>query len=449
MANNMNNDIKFVNSLYGQANEKTSKKIDSVFLTIILFFISAITWASFAEIDELARGNGKVIPANKIQTIQNLDGGIISEILIQEGQHVKKTEPIMKIDTIRFQASLEENKEAKLSLLAQKTRLYAELNFKRKNKIPRLKFPEELKNKNSIYMKIEKRIFINKIKEYQSSVKTLEYQLYQKRQELKELYAKKKQLKRSLVVVKKQKNTIYKMVKSGSKSNVELLKAEGSYLKTNADLENTTLSIPRAKLAIAESKSKIKERMYQYNTESATALQEVESELKKIESRLISDNDKLSKTIVRSPVNGIIKQININTIGGVVKSGDTLVEIVPDSNILLIEAKIDPKDIAFINPTLKAIVKITAYDFSIYGGLEGKIVEISADSIVDKDSKDGKTYYKIVVKTTKNHLERNGKILPIIPGMIASVDIVTGKKTIMDFLLKPILKTKQGALHER
>jgi len=355
----------------------------------------------------------------------------------------------MKIDTIRFQASLEENKEAKLSLLAQKTRLYAELNFKRKNKIPRLKFPEELKNKNSIYMKIEKRIFINKIKEYQSSVKTLEYQLYQKRQELKELYAKKKQLKRSLVVVKKQKNTIYKMVKSGSKSNVELLKAEGSYLKTNADLENTTLSIPRAKLAIAESKSKIKERMYQYNTESATALQEVESELKKIESRLISDNDKLSKTIVRSPVNGIIKQININTIGGVVKSGDTLVEIVPDSNILLIEAKIDPKDIAFINPTLKAIVKITAYDFSIYGGLEGKIVEISADSIVDKDSKDGKTYYKIVVKTTKNHLERNGKILPIIPGMIASVDIVTGKKTIMDFLLKPILKTKQGALHER
>ena len=114
-----------------------------------------------------------------------------------------------------------------------------------------------------------------------------------------------------------------------------------------------------------------------------------------------------------------------------------------------VDIKIDPKDIAFINPTLKVIVKITAYDFTIYGGLEGKIVEISADSIKDKESKDGKTYYKVVVKTNKNHLTRNGKVLPIIPGMIASVDIVTGKKSIMDFILKPILKTKQGALHER
>ena len=445
----MDNDIKFVNSLYGQANEKTSKKLDSVFITIILFFISAIVWASYAKIDELARGNGKVIPANKIQTIQNLDGGIISEILIQEGQHVKHNEALMKIDTVRFQASLEENKEARFSLLAKKIRLHAELNFILENKIPELVFPKELTSKHSVYMKIEKRLFINRVKEYQSSIQTLQYQLYQKRQELKELYAKEKQLEKSLVVVKKQNKTIEKMVNSGSKSSVELLKAQGSYLKTKADLENTTLSIPRAKLAIAESKSKIKERRYQFNTETSTSLQEVESELKKINSRLVSDNDKLSKTIVRSPVDGVIKQININTIGGVVKSGDTLVEIVPDSDILLIEAKIDPKDIAFINPTLKAIVKITAYDFSIYGGLEGKIVEISADSIVDKDSKDGKTYYKIVVKTTKNHLERNGEILPIIPGMIASVDIVTGKKTIMDFLLKPILKTKQGALHER
>jgi adhesin transport system membrane fusion protein len=239
------------------------------------------------------------------------------------------------------------------------------------------------------------------------------------------------------------------MVKSGSKSTVELLKIENSYNQTKGDLESSTLSIPRSKSAINEAQSKIDEKIHQFKIDASAQLQEVEAELKKIESRLVSDNDKLSKTIVRSPVNGIVKQININTIGGVVKSGDTLIEIVPDSDMLLIEAKIDPKDIAFINPTLKAVVKITAYDFSIYGGLEGKIVEISADSIKDKDSKDGKSYYKVVVKTNKNYLERDGKKLPIIPGMIASVDIVTGKKTIMDFILKPILKTKQGALHER
>ena len=164
---------------------------------------------------------------------------------------------------------------------------------------------------------------------------------------------------------------------------------------------------------------------------------------------MVSERDKLAKTVITSPVNGIIKLININTIGGVVKSGMDLIEIVPDSDVLLIEAKIDPKDIAFINPSLRAIVKLTAYDFSIYGGLEGEIIEISADSIVDEKSKDQKSYYKIVIKTNKNHLKKDGEKLPIIPGMVASVDIVTGKKTILDFILKPILKTKEGALHER
>ena len=144
-----------------------------------------------------------------------------------------------------------------------------------------------------------------------------------------------------------------------------------------------------------------------------------------------------------------MKQIYVNTIGGVVKSGMDLIEIVPLSDILLIEAKIDPKDIAFISPNQKAIVKVTAYDFSIYGSLEGKIVDISADSIVDKNDKNQKTYYKVVVKTEKNYLEKDNKKLPIIPGMITSVDIITGKKSILDFLLKPILKTKANALHER
>ncbi|MCP4969855.1 MAG: HlyD family type I secretion periplasmic adaptor subunit [Arcobacter sp.] len=442
-------DIEFVNSLYGQANEKPPLKLDILFITIIVFFLTAILWATFAEIDELTRGNGKVIPANKIQAIQNLDGGIVSEILVQEGSEVKIDQALMKIDTIRFQASLEENKEMYFSLLAKRTRLTAELKFNSRNRTPKLKFDEKIKKNNSNYASIETRLFKNRINEYKSSIKTLQYQLYQKRQELKEAYAKEKQLRKSLKNISKQRTTISRLVRTGSKSNIELLKTEASYDKTKADLENTLLSIPKAKLAIAEAKSKIQERTNGFKTEASTSLQEVESEIKRIKSRLVSDKDKLSKTIVRSPVNGIVKQLNINTIGGVVKSGDTLIEIVPNSDILLVEAKIDPKDIAFINPTQKVIVKLTAYDFSIYGALEGKIVEISADSIKDKESKEGKSYYKVVVKTNKNYLERNNEKLPIIPGMIASIDIVTGKKSIMNFILKPILKTKQGALHER
>ena len=167
------------------------------------------------------------------------------------------------------------------------------------------------------------------------------------------------------------------------------------------------------------------------------------------QAKLVGDRDKVAKTTITSPVDGIIKQLNFNTIGGVVQSGIDLIEIVPLSDALVVEAKIDPKDIAFINPSQKAIIKITAYDFAIYGGLDAKIVEISADTIVDKESKEGKSYYRVLVKTDKNYLERKGKRLPIIPGMIATVDIVTGKKTILDFILKPILKVRQDSLHER
>ncbi|MCP3699811.1 MAG: HlyD family type I secretion periplasmic adaptor subunit, partial [Aliivibrio sp.] len=215
------------------------------------------------------------------------------------------------------------------------------------------------------------------------------------------------------------------------------------------ELNLTILSIPRLKLAIQEVENRKEEKIKIFKADVLNELQKINTEIKKFESKLIFEEDKLSKTILNSPVNGIIKQININTVGGVVKSGMTLIEIVPKSEILLVEAKIDPKDIAFINPKQKVIVKITAYDFSVYGALDGKIVDISADSIEDKDDKNNKSYYKVVIQTNRNYLEKGGEKLPIIPGMIASVDIKTGKKTILDFILKPILKTKTNALHER
>ena len=444
----MHDDVHFVNSLYGQANEETPYNMNILLYVIGVGFLILIIWASFSEIDELARGQGKVIPANKIQTIQNLDGGTVSEILIQEGDHISKEQPLMKIDTIRFEASLEENQEMYNSLLAKNIRLKEETAYKvGQQKIESLVFPIQLKGNN--YTFLEDKLFKTRIQELENSLKTLRLQLSQKEQELQELYSKEEQLKRSLSLISQQKDAIDKMVKNGSKSNVELLKMEHTYNETKGDLDATTLSIPRSKFAIEESKSKIEEKLSQFKSEASKELQTVEADLKKIEARLVSDNDKLNKTIVRSPVDGIVKLIHINTIGGVVKSGDNLVEIVPDSDILIIETKIDPKDIAFINPTQKAIVKITAYDFSIYGALEGKIVDISADSIEDKASKDNKPYYKVIVKTNKNFLEKDGKILPIIPGMIANVDIITGKKTVMDFLLKPIIKAKRESFHER
>ena len=442
-------DVNFVHALHAQANARVNKKVDTLFILIVSFFAGVIIWASLSEIDELARGEGKVIPSEKMQTLQNLDGGVVSHILVKEGEHVTKGQPLMKIDTTRFQAQIEENRQAYWAFLAKKIRLEKEYNVNPRKKIPTLNFTKELKQNASNFIENEENIFNARIDEFKSALDILESQLGQKVQELVEMRAKKSQLKGSRELSLEELQTIKKLVKSGAKSKIELITIKKTLNTIDGDIRATELSIPRANLAINEAKNKILEKLNNFKSEAATDLQEVNNELKKLESQLVSEKDKLDKTVIKSSVNGIIKVININTIGGVVKSGMDLIEIVPDSDILLVEAKIDPKDIAFINPSLKAIVKLTAYDFSIYGGLNGSIIEISADSIVDEKSKDQKSYYKVVIRTDKNYLEKDGKKLSIIPGMIASVDIVTGKKTILDFVLKPILKTKQGALHER
>lgn len=444
-----NEDVNFVHSLYAQANASTKESTNFFFYLIIIFFIGAITWATFSKIDELARGEGKVIPSEKIQTIQSLDGGILADILVKEGMYVQKEQPLLLIDTTRFKASLQENKEASYALHATKIRLEAEYKLKIKNKKPKLKFSKELNEKAPALIKSEKEFFYARVEEHKSSLIILENQLGQKVQELIEIISNEAQAKETKKLVEEEFDTIEKLVRSGSKSKIDLINIKKELNIINGEIRAAKATIPKAKLSISEAKNRILEKIRNFRSEALSELQLVNAEIKKYESILISEEDKLDKTIVKSPVEGYIKVININTVGGVIKSGQDLIEIVPKSDILLVEAKIDPKDIAFINPKQKTIVKITAYDFSIYGGLEGNIVEISADSLIDKDDKNQKSYYRVLVKTNKNYLEKNGEKLPIIPGMIASVDIITGQKTILDFLLKPILKTKQDALHER
>ncbi len=442
-------DLEFVYSSYSNANETPSKVANLTFIFIISFFTLVILWAAFAEVDELARGNGKVIPSDKIQRVQSLDGGIISEILVKDGESVKKGTPLMKIDTTRFQATLEESKQEYISLLAVRQRLEAEASLDLTKPVPKLEFPQEVLEDKSGYGKLEQTLLSNRYEELKSSVDVLETQLGQKRQELREIKNTIKNLKKSFALIKEQRETIQKLVRRGVKSRYDLLNIEKEYTDVSSELETALLSVTRSELAIQEAKSRVDEKLNNFRAEASNTLQETVGMISRFEARLVGDKDKVAKTTISSPVDGIVKQLYFNTIGGVIQPGVDLVEIVPQSDILLVEAKIDPKDIAFINPSQKAIVKITAYDFSIYGGLDAKIVEISADSIVDKESKEGKSYYRVIVKTEKNYLERNGEKLPIIPGMVASVDIITGKKTILDFILKPILKVKQNALHER
>lgn len=446
---NDEDDLKFVYETYSNANDSIAKSSKIVFYLIVFIFATFIIWASFEEIDELARGQGKVIPLNKIQTVQSLDGGIISDIFIKDGDEVKKGQPLIKIDTTRFAASLEESKQEYLSFLAVKSRLSIESRIDINKPMPKMVFDKIVLEDAPDYAMSEKLLFKNRFNELKSSIEVLKLQKSQKKQELVEKRNRIEKLKKSLRYITEKRKTMKKLVARGIKSNYELLDTEKEYTQTNGDLEGAQLSVPRLKFAIQEADSKIEEKISIFKSEASKKLKEVIANINKYEAKLIGATDKVSKTTLESPVDGIIKQVYFNTIGGVVKSGMDLIDIVPSSDGLLVEAKIDPRDIAFISPTQKVIIKITAYDFSIYGGLDGKIVEISADSIVDKDSRDKKSYYRVLIKTDKNFLEIRGRKYPIIPGMIATVDIVTGKKTILDFLLKPILKVKQDALHER
>jgi adhesin transport system membrane fusion protein len=440
-------DANFVNALRDAVAAETGRTINTIFIIMILFFSLAITWAAVSEIDELTRGEGKVIPSEKIQKVQALDGGIITTIFVKEGVKVKKDQPLMIIDATRFAASLDENKNTYLSYLATSSRLKRQMTLNPKDKLPAIDFPEIVQQEAEGLVFSETALLETKTKELVSSLKILENQLGQKVQELIELRSNKLQQERSMKLINDQIEIITPLIEAGATSKVELLKLQKELNDLQGQYDSTKISIPKIKLMIEEAKNKIIERLNNFRSEAATELSKVETEIKKYEAKLISDKDKIDKTVLKSPVNGVINKINVSTIGGVVKSGEELIEIVPDSDILLVEAKIKPKDIGFINPTQKVIVKITAYDFAIYGGLNGTINEISADTI--QDPQDDESYYKVTVKTSKNYLEKNGKKHYIIPGMLASVDIVTGKKTILDFILKPLLKTKQGAFHER
>ncbi len=442
-------DVEFVKTLHAQSRARIKTYTYFLFFVITIFFTSALYWSYWAEIDELARGEGKVIPSAKLQTIQSLDGGMISEILVKEGFIVKKGQPLMKIDTTRFKASLDENRNTLEDLLASKIRLEQEISIDIDKEIPQLVFNDEKLEKHPDVIEAQKNLFKTRFEELKANIQTLQMQVAQKEQELVELKSKRNQLWQSIKLIKQEMATIEQLVARKARPNIDLISIKREYQGLAGEYNAARLAIPRAELSIQESQNNVLEKVNMFKSDAAEELQKINAEIKKYESKVISEKDKLDKTVIVSPVNGIIKQIHLNTIGGVVRSGADLIEIVPESEILLVEAKIDPKDIAFINPSQKAIVKITAYDFSIYGGLEGKIVEISADSLKDEDSREGKTYYKVVVQTNKNYLEKDGERYSIIPGMIASIDIITGKKSILDFILKPIIKTKESALHER
>jgi len=407
---------------------------------VVLFFAAAIAWAWWAEIDEVTRGQGTVIPSSQVQVIQNLEGGILKEILVREGEMVEAGQILLRIDDTGFAASLGEQQAAYYSLMGQMARLTAE------SEGGSLEFPPELMAEARQVAVNERKLFNARRADLKSQLGILRKQVDQRRQELTELRGQLKQNRSSSVLLEEELQMTEPLVRSGVVPKINLLRLRREVNDLEGLINGTLLALPRAKSAVQEASRRIEERYLNFRSEALRELNAQKAEFAQVEQSILAAKDRVVRTDLRSPVRGIVKQLNISTIGGVVIPGMNLMEVVPLDDTLLVEARVLPADVAFLQPGQVATVKLTAYDFSIYGGLPAKLVRISADTIVDER---GDSYYQIIVRTDKSELVHQGKVLPIIPGMVASVDILTGRKTVLDYLLKPILKARNRALTER
>ena len=405
------------------------------------FFILFFIWANIATLDEIARGQGKVIPSSDTQVVQTLDAGTVEEFLVREGQEVEKGQTLMRLSDIEASSDLGANKARYYGLLASVIRLQAEAEGK-----PTVNFPDEVMQAAPSSVTEEMNAFRANRQQIIGQTSILQQQLSQRQQEVREIQGRISDLQGVLAIQREEKAMVEPLVERGSAPPMELMQLERGIKEKESELNSARASLPRTRAAVSEAQARIDEIKTSMQAQAQTELSAKLIELSEIKERLSALKDRKERTELVSPVNGTVQEITIKSIGGVVRPGEDIVKIIPKDDQLIVEAQIRPADRAFIYPTQPAIIKITAYDFAIYGGLKGEVVDISADTIEDEK---GNTFYRVRLRTYENNLKRKGEVLPIIPGMVASVDILTGKKTVMQYLLKPFIKTLDVAFTER
>ncbi len=434
-------DLHFMSEVDAAIHRKGSSIAFVLTMVIALFLITFVLWAHFTVLDEVTRGMGSVIPSQKVQMIQNLEGGILQEISVQENQIVNKGDILIRIDNALAASQYRDAFTKATEHEAAIFRLNTEIDGKSK-----MVFSEQFKDADPQVLKDQQSIFEARQQQLQAELNVLRSQYSQKQQEIKEMQSRKAQLERSLGLAQQQSDMAKPLVDQGVYPRVDYLALERDISSLQGDIDALRLAIPRIRQAANEASRRIEQRRAEVKAQALDEMNSRRGELKSLQQIMSAGEDRVTRTDVRSPVRGTIKQINLNTLGGVVRPGESILEIVPLDDTLLIEARIRPADIAFLHPGQKAMIKITAYDFSIFGGLQGVLEAISADTIEDDN---GESFYKVKLRTQNNAITYRGEELPIMPGMTASIDILTGKKSVLAYLLKPILRAKQNALRER
>jgi membrane fusion protein, adhesin transport system len=368
-------------------------------LFLILLVAAALAWAATSHLEEITKGNARIIPTSREQLVQSLEGGIVAEIMVKEGQVVDKGQPLVRIDATKAKSAFAEGRTKAIGLKASAARLRAEARG------TPLEFPADVSSDAEV-TRNERNTYNTKKIALDQSVITL---------------------KSSRDLIKRELAITEPMVDKGLVAEVEVLRMRRQV--NDLDLQ-------------------IQERTNKYRSDAATELAKVESELGQTSDALTARADQVKRTIIGASVRGTVKNIKINTVGGVVQPGQDIMEIVPLEEQLLVEAKIRPHEVAFLRPGLPATIKISAYDYAIYGGLLGHVELISPDTMKEERKSEDDTYYRVLVRTDSSTLKSDGKALAIMPGMTATVEIKTGEKTVLDYLLKPVLKVRE-ALRER
>lgn len=449
-------DIQFASEVDAALARRPRFGVRALSITVAVMFACLLIWAAFAKIDEVTHAEGQVVGSQRTQTIQNLEGGILRAVLVREGQIVNKGDVLAQLDNELAESSYRDavNKAMENSLAI--ARLESELRDQRPV------FPEDLQDwaAKLIGHKVDENTLVrarqiirdqenawqSRQNQLNAEIEVLKSQYEQRRHDVEEQIARKTQLDRSLALSIEQRDTAYALVQRNNFSRMEYLGLQQKVVELQGQIDMLAASIPKVQAAAEESKQRIASRRAEQNAAITEEINKRRLELNSLRETLAAGSDRVTRTELRTPVRGTVKQIYINTVGGVVKPGEPIMDIVPLDDTLLVEAKVSPKDVAFLRPGQEVMVKVSAYDFSIYGGLEGKLESISADTIEDKK---GNYHYLVKVRTQKTAITYHNEVLPIIPGMIVTADILIGKKTVLDYLLKPILKAKQNALRER
>ena len=409
----------------------------AILYAVAITMICLIIWSALAKIDEVTRGQGKVIPSRQVQVIQSQDGGVVTEILVREGDFVEKEQLLVRLDQTRSQSSFRENRAEFQALSVKAARLRALVE--KTEFVPDPALVEVVPN----IVVEELALMVSRRSELTLALDIAQAQLVQRREELVELTAREAQAARSLELATRELTITLPMVSSGAVSEVEILRLERDVNKLSGERQQADAQMHRIESSIVEAQSKLSSVEVEFNNEVREELATTLSRINSLRETGEGLSDRVRGTEVRSPVKGTIKQLYFYTIGGVVLPGKEIIEIVPADDTLFLEVRIRPKDIAFMVPGQEALVKFTAYDFIVYGGLKGVVEHIGADTVMDEE---GNAFYEVTVRTIKSSLASDK---PIIPGMVVEVDILTGKKTVLAYLMKPILRAKQYAMTER